>query len=305
MARRHHLVEFAVGFILVLRELHRLAVQVDHPPAGLLAEPGFGRPRHGCFLALTFSPQAKGPVLRTCIELMEIVGTGGDNGRENRDFSTIAGDYRSLARWSTFIVSAGRTLDLAEHVQGDPAADRRLSSDPVDRLLHLAMPAVAPFHRVGGRTQQAVVEEGQGLLQVGGLELLEDRSHPFEVVDLSPQPSQLPQGRLSAAPAVEQPVDLLHHSSEGPQLRQTPSDASEYLALTLREVPLHEQMAMLEQVPDLPLQMPASPGLPSRLRCAGGPRGSSGCCAARCLRTRAMARRTALFSSARIWKRQT
>ena len=166
---------------------------------------------------------------------------------------------------------AGRTLDLAEHVQGDPAADRRLSSDPVDRLLHLAMPAVAPFHRVGGRTQQAVVEEGQGLLQVGGLELLEDRSHPFEVVDLSPQPSQLPQGRLSAAPAVEQPVDLLHHSSEGPQLRQTPSDASEYLALTLREVPLHEQMAMLEQVPDLPLQMPASPGLPSRLRCAGAP----------------------------------
>src|SRR5262249_31089193 len=94
---------------------------------------------------------------------------------------------------------------------------------------------------------------------------------PFEVADLSPQPSQLPQGRLGAAPAIEQPVDLLHHLPEGPQLRQTPGDASERLALTRRQVPLHEPMAMLEQVPHLLLQMPASPGLPFRLRCAGAP----------------------------------
>ena len=53
---------------------------------------------------------------------------------------------------------AGGALGLAKHVQGDPAADRRLSSDPVHRLLHLAMPAVAPFHRIGGRTEQAIVQ---------------------------------------------------------------------------------------------------------------------------------------------------
>ena len=167
------------------------------------------------------------------------------------------------------------------------------------------MPAVARFHGGGGRTQQAVVEEGQHLLQVGGLELPEDRSQSFQLADLGPQPSQLRQGRLGAASAVEQPVDLLHHLPEGPQLRQPPGDVSERLALTLRQVPLHEQMAMLEQVPHLPLQVPAPPGLPFRLRCAGAPRGSFGSCAASCLRTRAMARRTALFSSARMWKRQT
>ena len=164
-------------------------------------------------------------------------------------------------------------MDVAKHVQRDPAADGRLSSDPVHRLLHLAMPAVAPFHGVGGRTQQAVVEEGQGLLQVGGLELLEDRSHPFEVADLSPQPSQFPQGRLGAAPAVEQPVDLLHDPPEGSQSRQPPGDAPQRPLLSRREVAPHEQMTMLEQIPDLPIEVPAPPDLPFRLRCDGAPAG--------------------------------
>src|SRR6516164_5881108 len=34
---------------------------------------------------------------------------------------------------------------------------------------------------------------------------------------------------------------------------------------------LYEEMTMLEQVADLPLQVPASPGLPPRLWCAGPP----------------------------------
>ena len=99
--------------------------------------------------------------------------------------SPIVGDYRSLARWSVFNV---------------PARD-------------------GPWiYGVGGRTQQAVVQVGQRLLQVGRLELLEDRLHPFEATDAGPQPGQFRQRRLGAAAAVEQAVDLLDHLAEGPQL---------------------------------------------------------------------------------------
>ncbi len=164
-------------------------------------------------------------------------------------------------------------MGVAKHVQCDPAADGRLSSYPVHGLLHLAMPAVAPFHGVGGRTQQAIVQEGQRLLQVGGLELLEDRPQSLEAADLSPQPVQFRKRCLGATPAVEQTVDLLHHCPEGPQLRQPSADALQRPVLTRRELTLHEEMTMLEQVSDFPLQVPASPGLSLRLRRAGASAG--------------------------------
>ena len=112
-------------------------------------------------------------------------------------------------------------MGVAKHIQRDPAAERPLSSDAVHRLLHLAMPTVASFHSVGGRTQQAIIQISQRLLQVGGPELLEDRPQSLEAADLGPQPGQLRQCRRGATPAVEEPVDLLNHGPEGPQLRQT------------------------------------------------------------------------------------
>src|SRR5262245_35464949 len=108
------------------------------------------------------------------------------------------------------------------------------------------MPAVAPLHGIGGRTQQAIVQERQRLLQVGGPELLEDRTQSRDATDLSPQPGQLRQRRLGATPAVEQAVDLLDHLPEGSQLRQTPADPPQRPLLTRREVAPHEEMTMLE-----------------------------------------------------------
>ena len=78
---------------------------------------------------------------------------------------------------------AGGTLDVVKHVQCDPTADGGLSPHSVHGLLDLAMPTVGPFHGVGGRLQQAIVQEGQRLLQVGGLKLLEDRPQSPEVAD--------------------------------------------------------------------------------------------------------------------------
>jgi hypothetical protein len=164
-------------------------------------------------------------------------------------------------------------LGLTKHVQGDPAADRRSSADPVHGLLHLAMPAVAPFHRIGGRTEQAIVQEGQGLLQIRGPELLEDRPQSLAAAHLGPQPGQLRQGRLGVTPAVEQAVDLLHDPPEGSQSRQASGDAPQRPPLGRREVAPHEQMTMLEQVADLPIEVPAPSGLPSRLRRDRAPAG--------------------------------
>ena len=135
------------------------------------------------------------------------------------------------------------------------------------------MPAIAPFHRIGRRTEQAIVQEGEGLLQVGGLELLEDRPQAFAATDLNPQLGQLRQGRLGATPAVEQAVDLLHDSPEGAQSRQAPGDAPQRPLFTRREVALHEEMTMLEQVPNFPIEVPSSPDLRFRLRCDGAPAG--------------------------------
>lgn len=41
-------------------------------------------------------------------------------------------------------------MGVAEHVHGDTVTDVLAGTDPVDRLLHLAVSAVASFHGVGG-----------------------------------------------------------------------------------------------------------------------------------------------------------
>lgn len=46
--------------------------------------------------------------------------------------------------------SAG-LLRITEHVQGDAVVDMRLSTNGIDRLLHLAVATIAAFDRVGGR----------------------------------------------------------------------------------------------------------------------------------------------------------
>src|SRR5262249_20713570 len=70
---------------------------------------------------------------------------------------------------------------LALQAQREPAGDRGLGAHPVDRLLHLPIPSVPALHRVRRRTQQAIVQEHQRLLQVGReqrLQRLTDAAEP-------------------------------------------------------------------------------------------------------------------------------
>jgi len=64
-------------------------------------------------------------------------------------------------------------LGLAEHIQRDSLVDMRVRPDAINGFLHLAVAAVAPFDRVGGRRQQRVVQERQGFFQVGREQFLE------------------------------------------------------------------------------------------------------------------------------------
>jgi hypothetical protein len=59
------------------------------------------------------------------------------------------------------------SLRIAKHVQRDAVIEVLLSAHAINRLLPLAVPTVAPVHRVGGRREQFVSEKCQRLLQVG------------------------------------------------------------------------------------------------------------------------------------------
>src|SRR4051794_38716705 len=54
-------------------------------------------------------------------------------------------------------------LGISEHVQCDAVVDMLLRPDTINRLLHLAVAPVPPFHGVRGRRQLFVIEKHQSL----------------------------------------------------------------------------------------------------------------------------------------------
>jgi len=59
------------------------------------------------------------------------------------------------------------------HIDGHTLADMVLRSYPVDTLLHLSMATIPAFHRVGGRGQLGIIQEGQRFFNVGRKQFLE------------------------------------------------------------------------------------------------------------------------------------
>ena len=88
--------------------------------------------------------------------------------------------------------------------------DVLLGADAIDRLLHLAVTTVAPFHGVGGGRKQFVVEKRQRLVQVGRAKLVQDLADLLETANALAQLGQLRQGGVGAAATIEQAVDFLH-----------------------------------------------------------------------------------------------
>ena len=122
-----------------------------------------------------------------------------------------------------------------------------------------------------------------------------------------PQRGQLGQRRGHPAPAVEQPVDLLHQLAQLAELGQPAADPPQGRPLGGAQMRLDEQVAVLEEVARPSVLDPLL--APGRRRAAGvargRPRGNFGAVAASRLRSLATAERTALVTSRRMWKVQS
>ena len=95
----------------------------------------------------------------------------------------------------------GRSLALLRplfpfHIQGNARGDVWFGADAIDGLLHLAMTAVSSFHGVRSGRKEVVIQEGQGLLQVGREELLQGFANPLETSYPTPQPGQFLRARF-------------------------------------------------------------------------------------------------------------
>jgi hypothetical protein len=134
------------------------------------------------------------------------------------------------------------------HVQGDALADVLGRADTVDASLGLAEAAVAAFDGVAGGRQQPVIQEGQGLFQVGREQFVQRAADPLEAADAPPEAAQLGQSGLGAAPPVEQAVNFIHDLAERSQVRQAASDPLERSLFDRRQMMLNEQVAIIEQV---------------------------------------------------------
>src|SRR5262249_39697308 len=109
------------------------------------------------------------------------------------------------------------------------------------------------------------------------------------------------------APPVEQPVDLVHQLAQPAELRPAAGDPPQRRPLGGAQMPPDEQVAVVEQLADLPLDRLVAAGggggAPRAARRA--PPARAGAVAASRLRSCATAERTALVTSRRTWKVQT
>ena len=91
------------------------------------------------------------------------------------------------------------------------------------------MPAIGSLDGVGRGLQVFVVQEGQGLVEVGGLELGQNPAQVFEPGEFGAKLGELGLGGIGPATAVKEPVDFVHQFAEGPDVgmpaRQTSKDA--------------------------------------------------------------------------------
>src|SRR4051794_40072590 len=123
----------------------------------------------GCGSACAISRRGRASGIRSNIGCSVTLPRTGDTvARKAGSLHLLAGLMEAGGR-----CQSSRSLLVPLQIEGNPAAERSLLANPVDRLLHLPMPTVPSLHDVGGRRQQLVVQERQRLLQVGRLELVQ------------------------------------------------------------------------------------------------------------------------------------
>ena len=142
-------------------------------------------------------------------------------------------------------------LGIAQHVEGDAVTDVFLRAHAVDGFLHLAVTAVAAFHSVGGRRQELIVKECEGLFQVRTEEFLEGLPDLLEAADSSAQLGELLQGCRAPTAAVKEAIDFAHNLPQRMQLLMSVTEPRKGRPLGRGQEVLDEKEAVVEEVGDL------------------------------------------------------
>ena len=128
-----------------------------------------------------------------------------------------------------------------------------LRANPIHRLLHLPVTAIASLQRVRHRRQQFVAQKNKALLQRRRFQLLETLRQFLEPLDSLPEFSQLFQCRVDRTAAVEQTIHLVLNLPQLSQLGKSFRNLAEFFTLLRRQCFLDEKETMVEQRRDLRL----------------------------------------------------
>ena len=153
-----------------------------------------------------------------------------------------------------------RETGISQDVEGNPLPDPSNCPNSIDRPLHFPKSTVGSFHRVGGRGQEFLVKEQQGLFQIRREKLLESFSKGFEPSNSLLELLELGNRCSHSAAAIEKPVDLVGNISQYKEGRQPTRDCPQSLAICGCQLPGDEQMPVLKDVPDFFLEAFPLPG---------------------------------------------
>jgi hypothetical protein len=146
-------------------------------------------------------------------------------------------------------VSSGCLL-LALKIHGHSSLGVLFGANAVNRLLHLAVTAVASLDGVGRCGEEFVVQKSQGLFEIRGFQFVQTFSQTLEALHTPTEATQFFQGGVRSAPAIEQPVDFVHDLPQRAELRLPTNQLLQGFVLANRQTMTDEQMAMFKKFAD-------------------------------------------------------
>ena len=158
---------------------------------------------------------------------------------------------------------------VSEHVESDAATQGFLGADTVNGFLHFPMPAIGALHRVGSGFQSLVVQEGQSLVKVGGLDFGKDFAQMSELLKSEAEPGKFGLSGVRPAAAIKEPIDFIHEASKGPDVSMQTRHDPQGSLIQGTEAVLDQQIAVLKEQSDPIAQALGLPGLTLLLQGGG------------------------------------
>ena len=150
---------------------------------------------------------------------------------------------------------------VSEHVESDASEQGFPGADTVNGFLHFPMPAIGALHRVGSGFQSLVVQEGQSLVKIGGLDFGKDFAQMSELLKSEAEPGKFGLSGVRPATSIKEPIDFIHEASQGADVAMQARHDSEGLLIRGTEAMLDKQVAILKEQSDPIAQAFRLPGL--------------------------------------------